>query len=61
MIRSSLHVMCIKYLLGTIIKQADVILLGFPFMWNMTHEIRRKDLETYETVSGCGLLALMFS
>jgi len=53
--------MCIKYLLGTIIKQADVILLGFPFMWNMTHEIRRKDLETYETVSGCGLLALMFS
>jgi len=39
------------YFAGQTIKQADVILLAFPFMWNMTHEVRRKDLEIYGPVS----------
>ncbi|CAF1604892.1 unnamed protein product [Adineta ricciae] len=31
----------------TIIKQADVVLLGFPLMWPMSEQIRRNDLLTY--------------
>lgn len=31
-------------------KQADVILLGFPFMWPMPNAVRLKDLEIYEKV-----------
>jgi len=41
----------VKILQGTTIKQADVILLGFPFMWNMTDKVRRKDLKIYEPVT----------
>uniref|UniRef100_A0ABM0M8F4 Acid trehalase-like protein 1-like n=1 Tax=Saccoglossus kowalevskii TaxID=10224 RepID=A0ABM0M8F4_SACKO len=36
------------YTRGTIVKQADVILLGFPLMYNMTKEIRKNDLAYYE-------------
>ena len=33
------------------IKQADVVLLGFPLMWPMTQEVRRNDLLTYEPIT----------
>ena len=33
---------------GIEVKQADVILLGFPLMVNMSLEVRRKDLSFYE-------------
>ncbi|XP_061174432.1 protein-glucosylgalactosylhydroxylysine glucosidase-like [Saccostrea echinata] len=36
------------------VKQADVILLGFPFMLNMTHSTRKKDLRIYEAVTPGG-------
>jgi len=32
------------------IKQADVILLGFPLMYNMTKQVRQNDLEFYSAV-----------
>lgn len=38
------------YVTGTTVKQADVILLGFPFMWPMPNSVRLKDLEVYEKV-----------
>jgi len=40
---------------GSIVKQADVILMGFPFMWNMTVATRCKDLEIYGHVSSHSL------
>ncbi|XP_078001372.1 protein-glucosylgalactosylhydroxylysine glucosidase-like [Glandiceps talaboti] len=36
------------YTNGTIVKQADVILLGFPLMYNLTETVRRNDLLYYE-------------
>ncbi|CAF1126931.1 unnamed protein product [Adineta steineri] len=33
------------------IKQADVVLLGFPLMWPMTKEVRKNDLLTYEAIT----------
>ncbi|CAF1358035.1 unnamed protein product [Adineta ricciae] len=36
---------------NTTIKQADVVLLGFPLMWPMTEEIRRNDLLAYEKLT----------
>ena len=33
---------------GTQVKQADVILLGFPLMVNMSEQVRRNDLSFYE-------------
>lgn len=33
---------------GTEVKQADVILLGFPLMVNMSFDVRRSDLSFYE-------------
>ena len=33
---------------GATIKQADVVLLGFPLDMNMTHAVRRADLDYYE-------------
>lgn len=38
------------YILGTTIKQADVILMGFPFLWEMSESVRLKDLEVYDKV-----------
>lgn len=32
-------------------KQADVVLLGFPLMHPMSAEVRRNDLEMYEPVT----------
>lgn len=32
-------------------KQADVVLLGFPLMHPMSPEVRRNDLEMYEPVT----------
>lgn len=32
-------------------KQADVVLLGFPMMYPMSPEVRRNDLEMYEPVT----------
>ncbi|CAF3541630.1 unnamed protein product [Rotaria sp. Silwood1] len=36
---------------NTTIKQADVVLLGFPLMWPMTDQIRRNDLLAYEPLT----------
>ncbi|NWU72359.1 PGGHG glucosidase, partial [Pterocles burchelli] len=36
---------------GEPVKQADVVLLGFPLMHPMSAEVRRNDLETYEPVT----------
>jgi protein-glucosylgalactosylhydroxylysine glucosidase len=35
----------------TTIKQADVILLGFPLMWPMSEQVRRNDLLIYEPIT----------
>jgi len=39
------------YTPGTTIKQADVVLLGFPLMYNMETETRKNDLSIYENVT----------
>jgi trehalose/maltose hydrolase-like predicted phosphorylase len=39
------------YLENTTIKQADVVLLGFPLMWPMSDEVRRNDLLVYEPLT----------
>ncbi|XP_077863843.1 protein-glucosylgalactosylhydroxylysine glucosidase-like [Saccoglossus kowalevskii] len=39
------------YTIGTIVKQADVILLGFPLMWDAKPGMRQNDLEIYEDVT----------
>ena len=36
------------YNLSTQVKQADVILMGFPLMFNMSSDVRKNDLEIYE-------------
>ena len=36
------------YTLGTSIKQADTVLLGFPLMWKMSESTRKNDLQIYE-------------
>ena len=36
------------YELKTTVKQADVILLGFPLMYEMSEHVRKNDLEIYE-------------
>ncbi|XP_064622218.1 protein-glucosylgalactosylhydroxylysine glucosidase-like isoform X2 [Lineus longissimus] len=36
---------------GTSVKQADVILIGFPFMMNMSQQVRRNDLTLYDEVT----------
>ncbi|XP_072035583.1 protein-glucosylgalactosylhydroxylysine glucosidase-like [Amphiura filiformis] len=40
------------YTLGTFIKQADVILLGFPLMVDMPEQVRKNDLMFYESYNG---------
>lgn len=35
---------------GEEVKQADVILLGFPLMMSMPEEVRKNDLRIYENV-----------
>ena len=37
---------------GTVVKQADVILLGFPLMVNMSQRVRQNDLLYYESYKG---------
>ena len=43
-----------EYETGTLdprgIKQADVVLLGYPLMWDMPPDVRRNDLELYEPI-----------
>lgn len=34
-----------------LIKQADVVLIGFPLMWPMLEEIRKNDLYFYENLT----------
>ncbi|NXF89623.1 PGGHG glucosidase, partial [Eubucco bourcierii] len=36
---------------GELVKQADVVLLGYPLMHPMSSEVRRNDLEMYEPVT----------
>ena len=36
---------------NTTIKQADVVLLGFPLMWQMSDKVRRNDLLAYEPLT----------
>lgn len=35
----------------TRIKQADVVLLGYPLLWTMPDDVRAKDLVLYESVT----------
>ena len=49
---------------GAKVKQADVILLGFPLLINMSVEVRENDLRFYETVTdpdGPAMTKAMFS
>jgi trehalose/maltose hydrolase-like predicted phosphorylase len=39
------------YVENTTIKQADVVLLGFPLMWPMSDKVRRTDLLAYEPLT----------
>ncbi|XP_070540415.1 protein-glucosylgalactosylhydroxylysine glucosidase-like [Ptychodera flava] len=39
------------YIRGTTVKQADVILAGFPLMWNVGQDVRKNDLDVYEQVT----------
>ncbi|XP_016392039.1 acid trehalase-like protein 1 [Sinocyclocheilus rhinocerous] len=39
------------YTQGSGVKQADVVLLGYPLAMSMTPEVRRNDLEAYEAVT----------
>ncbi len=43
------------------IKQADVILIGFPLMWPMSDEIKRNNLLTYESLTTPGGPAMTWS
>ncbi|CAF1071481.1 unnamed protein product [Rotaria sordida] len=43
------------------IKQADVVLLGFPLMWPMSKEVRRNDLLTYERMTRDDGLVMTYS
>jgi trehalose/maltose hydrolase-like predicted phosphorylase len=36
---------------GQPIKQADTIMLGYPLNWNVSYDIRKHDLEVYETLT----------
>jgi trehalose/maltose hydrolase-like predicted phosphorylase len=40
-------IICV-YLDKTIVKQADVVLVGFPLMWPMSDETKRNNLLNYE-------------
>jgi len=40
-----------NYELGTIIKQADVVLMGFPLQYEMNASTRLNDLLTYSNVT----------
>ncbi|XP_067687127.1 protein-glucosylgalactosylhydroxylysine glucosidase-like [Haliotis asinina] len=44
-----------------IVKQADVIMLGFPLMLEMDEEVRRNDLMIYENVTDLGGPAMTWS
>ena len=46
---------------GQEIKQADVILLGFPLMYNMTKQVRANDLNFYSTVTDLAGPAMTWS
>ena len=43
-----MYILCLVE--GTMVKQADVILIGFPLMYNMSTDVRRNDLLSYEHV-----------
>ena len=49
------------YLDKTVIKQADAILIGYPFMWPMSDEIKRNNLLTYENLTDRGGPAMTWS
>ena len=49
--RGKTGVVCFACCTGTKVKQADVILLGFPLKWSMTERVRRNDLTYYASVS----------
>ena len=38
------------WLLGTVVKQADAVLLGYPLLQDMPSDVRRNDLTFYEEV-----------
>lgn len=39
------------YQQGTIIKQADTVLIGYPLLYNMSDSVKRNDLLIYENVT----------
>ena len=46
---------------GEVIKQADVILLGFPLMYNMSKQVRANDLNFYSSVTDLSGPAMTWS
>ncbi len=38
---------------GTKVKQADVVMLGYPLLYDMPANVRKNDLEIYEKVLYC--------
>lgn len=53
-----------EYIKGTQVKQADVILLGYPLQYEMNNEIKLNDLSFYESVtreSGPAMTWAMFA
>ncbi|XP_074086767.1 protein-glucosylgalactosylhydroxylysine glucosidase [Macrotis lagotis] len=49
------------YELGEMVKQADVILLGYPVPYPLSRDVRRKNLETYEAVTSAEGPAMSWS
>ncbi len=49
------------HLENTTIKQADVVLLGFPLMWPMNDQVRRNDLLAYEPLTRASGPAMTWS
>ena len=43
------------------IKQADTIMLGYPLNWNVSDDIRRHDLEFYESLTSQSTPAMTWS
>lgn len=41
---------CFLYFLAESIKQADVVLMGYPLMYQMSEAVSRNDLTIYEQV-----------
>ena len=54
-----------EYEFGTLpnggVKQADVVLLNYPLMWDMPDDVKRNDLELYEGITDANGPAMTWS